>query len=232
MIIGGIQKFSLIDYPGKVCSVIFTAGCNLRCGYCHNPELVKCEKLSTRLNESEIISFLKKRKGKLDAVSISGGEAFLQKDIFEFIEQVKKIDYFVKIDTNGTEPQKIRQAIRMGYVDYIAMDIKAPLNKYEEIVNTKIDIEKIKESIDIILKSGIKHEFRTTVIKSQLSFEDIIGIAKSIRQAELYVLQQFKSSEKILDESLKYAPVYTTQELLYLKNKVLRFVKSCKIRNN
>ncbi len=134
MKIGALQKFSLIDYPGKVCAIIFTVGCNFRCGYCHNPELVDPKQFPKPMPEEKIISFLQKRKGKLEAITITGGEPTLQPDLLSFLEQVKRHGYLVKLDTNGTNPNMLQQTIKDKLVDYIAMDIKGPLDRYREIV--------------------------------------------------------------------------------------------------
>ncbi|OQX50761.1 MAG: anaerobic ribonucleoside-triphosphate reductase activating protein [Candidatus Cloacimonas sp. 4484_209] len=133
MKIGGFQKVSLIDYPGKICAIVFTRGCNFRCPYCHNPELVLPENYSPLIPEEEIFSFLEKRRGKLDAVEITGGEPTLQEDLTEFIRKIKEMGFLVKLDTNGSFPSVLEKVIYSGLVDYIAMDVKAPLEKYRQV---------------------------------------------------------------------------------------------------
>ncbi len=229
MRIGGFQKFSLIDYPGKICAIVFTQGCNFRCPYCHNPELVKPSLFGKTIIEEEIFSFLEKRKGKLDAVEITGGEPTLQKDLVDFIHRVKEMGYLVKLDTNGSNPEMLEIIINHGLVDYIAMDIKAPLEKYKEVTHSVISPDKIKRSIRIIMNSNIKYEFRTTVVKSQLSREDIISIGKLIEGAKLYVLQRFIPS-KTLDPNFLNEKTYSDGELESLKRKLEKFVCRCLVR--
>ena len=229
MRIGGFQKFSLIDYPGKICAIVFTQGCNFRCPYCHNPELVKPSLFGKTIPEEEIFSFLEKRKGKLDAVEITGGEPTLQKDLVDFIHRVKEMGYLVKLDTNGSNPEMLEIIINHGLVDYIAMDIKAPLEKYKEVTHSVISPDKIKRSIRIIMNSNIKYEFRTTVVKSQLSREDIISIGKLIEGAKLYVLQKFIPS-KTLDPNFLNEKTYSDGELESLKRKLEKFVCRCLVR--
>ena len=229
MSIGGFQKFSLIDYPGKICAIVFTQGCNFRCPYCHNPELVKPSLFGKTIPEEEIFSFLEKRKGKLDAVEITGGEPTLQKDLVDFIQRIKEIGYLVKLDTNGSNPEILEIIINHELVDYIAMDIKAPLEKYKEVTHSAISPEKIKRSIRVIMNSDIKYEFRTTVVKSQLSKEDIINIGKLIEGAELYILQKFIPS-KTLDPNFLNEKTYSDGELGSLKKKLEKFVCRCLVR--
>ena len=229
MRIGGFQKFSLIDYPGKICAIVFTQGCNFRCPYCHNPELVKPSLFGKTIPEEEIFSFLEKRKGKLDAVEITGGEPTLQKDLVDFIRRIKEIGYLVKLDTNGSNPEILLEIINHGLVDYIAMDIKAPLEKYKEVIHSVINPEKIKRSIRTIMSSNIRYEFRTTVVKSQLSKEDIINIGKLIEGAELYILQKFISS-KTLDPNFLNEKTYSDKEFKTLKKELERFVFKCLVR--
>lgn len=228
MIIGGFQKTSLIDYPSKIASVVFTQGCNFRCGYCHNPELIEL-KSNLQIDESFIFDYLKKRKGLLDAVVISGGEPCIQGDLAEFIRQVKNLDYLVKLDTNGSFPFMLERLFSDNLIDYIAMDIKAPLYKYREIANAGINLEYINKSIDLIKKYAPDYEFRTTVVKSQLSFEDINEIAKLLKGAKKYYLQSFVSS-KILDNSLKNEISYTQEEFLEIKKNIEQNIQSVFIR--
>lgn len=211
-IIGGIQKSTLIDYPQKIASVVFTQGCNFRCGYCHNPELLSASKTSGIITTDEYIEFLKTRLGKLDGVVITGGEPTQQSELYDFIYKIKNLGFCVKLDTNGTNPDILNKLIKNNLLDYIAMDIKAPLSKYTQITNVSVNTEDIKNSIKIIINSNIEHEFRTTVIKSQISPEDIIEIGKIINGARRYYLQKFIPS-KILDIILLNEKTYTDTEL-------------------
>lgn len=229
MNIGGFQKFSMIDYPGKLTAIIFTSACNFRCGYCHNPELVLPEKFNPSLDENEILKFLKTRIGKLDAVSITGGEPTLQKDLLEFIKKVKDLGFLVKLDTNGTNPDMLKKLLDKKLLDFIAMDIKAPLDKYSDIVKVSVDLDKIKESIKLIMNSDLEYEFRTTIVRSQLSRADILEMANTIKGAKSYVLQKFISS-KANDESFLQKSTYSDQEFLEIKKEIAPLFENCTLR--
>lgn len=214
MIIGGFQKVSLIDYPGKISSIIFTQGCNFSCVYCHNKELININNSTENTyKEKEIIEFLKQRTKKIDAVVITGGEPTLQKDLIPFMKQIKELDFLVKLDSNGTNPDVLKEAINSKLVDYIAMDIKAPLEKYSSITKTNVDIEKIKESINLIKNSGIQHEFRTTVLKSLLTEQDILSINSLTSGANLFTLQKYVPS-KDLEKELGVQVNYSDEDFL------------------
>jgi len=227
--IGGLQKVSFIDYPGKISAIIFTQGCNFRCPYCHNPELVDSSLFDEPLDIEEIFSFLKSRKGKIDGVVITGGEPTIQPDLKEFIKEIKQMGFFVKLDTNGTNPDVVRELLRDRMIDYIAMDIKAPLEKYKDVVRVNLNIDDIKESISLIMSSSIDYEFRTTICKKLLDKDDIIRIAKQIKGAKLYVLQKFVKS-KTLDPFFDDEIPYSDEELLELKKEIERYVNKCAIR--
>ena len=183
MKIGGLQKVSLIDYPGLICAIVFLQGCNFKCSYCHNPELVDPQLFQPCIKENEVLDFLNTRKGKLDAVTITGGEPTIQDDLAPFIKQIKKMGFAVKLDTNGSQPQVIKTLLDEKLLDFIAMDIKAPLEKYKSIVKVPVNADSIKESIRLILKAKIPYEFRTTIVESQLEEKDILQIAKLISGA-------------------------------------------------
>ncbi len=201
MKIGAIQKFSLIDYPGKVSAIVFTQGCNFRCPYCHNPELVLPEFYGACFPEEELFSFLEKRRGKLTAVSITGGEPTLQPDLIPFIVRVKEFGYSVKLDTNGSRPGVLRELLAERKLDFIAMDIKSPLARYSEVAGVNVNPDDIALSIKLVIESGIDHEFRTTFSKSLLNREDIQEILHALRGAKSYVLQRFVRT-KTLDPNL------------------------------
>lgn len=218
MIIGGLQKTSLLDFPEKIAAIVFTMGCNFRCGYCHNPELINGE-----AKIEEVFEFLKTRQGKLDGVVITGGEPCLQKDLPEFIKQVKELGFAVKLDTNGSFPEMLEKVL--PDLDYVAMDIKAPLEKYSQIVNVDVDTSKIMKSIEILKNGGVDYEFRTTVVKSQLSFEDFEKIGQLIQGAPRYYLQRFEAS-KILDKSLENEKTYSTEEFERIIDILKPYVKA------
>ena len=229
MVIGGFQRFSLIDYPGKICAIIFTQGCNFRCPYCHNPELVNARRPQHPIPEEDVFSFLKKRRNKLDAVVITGGEPILQVDLLEFLEKIKTMGYLIKLDTNGSDPRVIEKIIDRRLADYLAMDVKAPLEKYQEITNSNIDYDEIKQSIRLIMHSGIDYEFRTTIVKSQLSEENILEIGKLIRGAKLYVLQRFVPS-KVIDPKFLNELTFSDGKLKALQDTLKDLVVQCIVR--
>lgn len=229
MIIGGFQRFSLIEYPEKISAIVFTQGCNFRCPYCHNPELINTQASQNLISEENIFSFLEKRKNKLDAVVVTGGEPTLQPDLLEFLKKIKMMGYLIKLDTNGSHPDIIEKAIEQKLVDYLAMDVKAPLEKYREITNFDIEQNKIRHSIESIMNSRVDYEFRTTVIESQLSKEDILEIGKLINGAKLYVLQRFVSSN-ILDPKLLNETTYSNGNFEILQDALKNFVDQCKVR--
>ena len=212
MIVGGFQRFSLIDYPGKISASIFTRGCNFRCGYCHNPELVLPERYSEAISLTEIYDFLDRRKGKLDAVVISGGEPTDQPDLVPVIKKIKSMGFLVKIDTNGTRPDVLQELIKSELINYISMDVKAPIGSYKKVVGYEPDSKLIKESIDLTIRSGLDHEFRTTLVKGLIDEKEIIKIAEVIKGAQKYYLQIF-SPTKCIDSNFLEREVYSEKEL-------------------
>jgi len=226
MIFGGLIKNSFVDYPQNISAVIFTAGCNMDCWYCHNKNLItvtqntmdRQEKLKT-----EIFDFLNERKNFLDGVVISGGEPTIYEDLQIFITQIKALGYKVKLDTNGTNPACIKKLLDSNLVDYIAMDIKAPFNKYATIIKTKFNISDIKKSINLIMSSKIDYEFRTT-FALPLEKNDLVQIAQSIIGAKHYYIQKYKSYN--LDDLSVSLP----SELLQAQVECSKFVKNCVTR--
>ncbi|MDD2388598.1 MAG: anaerobic ribonucleoside-triphosphate reductase activating protein [Desulfobacterales bacterium] len=192
MRLGGLQKTSLIDYPGKISCVIFLSGCNFDCPFCHNPELANGVTASPdELDKNQLYAFLEKRRGLLDGVVISGGEPTLQEDLFLLCEDIKQMGYPVKLDTNGSRPLVIRELIDKRLIDYIAMDVKTDPLKYCRLIQKNCNFEKILSSIQIILASGLPHEFRTTCAPALIDEEDIRTICRLIQGARLYALQKF-----------------------------------------
>lgn len=195
MEIVGIQKLTLLDYPGKIACTIFTNGCNFRCPFCHNGELVVNPSLNNILDIEEVFKFLKERFGRLDAVCITGGEPTLQKDLIEFIKRVKEIGYKVKLDTNGYFPSKLKELLDLKLIDCVAMDIKNSLEKYPITCGLeKMLLKNIVKSIDLIINSEIDYEFRTTVVKELHNKEDFVKIASLIKGAKKYFLQRFEDT--------------------------------------
>jgi pyruvate formate lyase activating enzyme len=228
MLIGGLQKTSLLDYPGQVSAIIWTSGCNFSCPFCYNKDLISSKK--TKHSEKEILDFLEKRKGLLDALAITGGEPFMQKDIEEFLTKVKKLGYLIKVDTNGMFPSELEDALDAKLIDYVAMDVKAPKKKYNMLAGKKVDIKKIQKSIDILRQKAPDYEFRTTVIPGLLEKKDIIEIAKWLDGSKNYFLQQFKHNVAIVDEALKQEKSYSKEDLIEILENIKPYFVNCDIR--
>ncbi len=206
MKINGFQKLTLLDYPEKMACIIFTTGCNFRCPFCHNASLVTHIDDSLTYTEEEIFSYLEKRRGLLEGVCISGGEPLLQPDIEEFIVKVKELGYLVKLDTNGSFPDKLIALVNKGLVDYVAMDIKNCKEKYSQTAGvSNFKIEDIEKSVGFLLKGTVGYEFRTTVAEGLHTVEDIEKIADWLSGAKKYFLQNFTDSGDIIGE--KMAPL-------------------------
>lgn len=226
MLIGGVQKFSTVDYPGHPCAAIFTIGCNMRCGYCHNPELVLAEQYTQGIPEEDTLAFLEKRIGLLEAVTISGGEPTEQPDLVDFIRRVKAMGYLVKLDSNGTRPLVLRQLVEQQLVDFIAMDIKGPLDKYVEIAARPVDLAAIQESIRII-KGLPRHEFRTTIVRSQLVPDDFERIGKLVKGANRYALQHFRASGALVSARFADEQSFNDEEMNLAQIIMQKYVKEC-----
>jgi len=227
MIIGGLQKVTLIDYPGKIAAIVFTSGCNFNCHYCHNPEL---RIISPRLTEDNFFVFLDKRKGKLDAVTVTGGEPTVQSDLFEFINKIKKRGFLVKLDTQGTNPLAVRRLIKAHLVDYVAMDIKAPLDRYCEVANCFVKEAAIRESIALIMGQAPDYEFRTTVVHGQLNIDDIEKIGKLLRGAKRHYLQEFVPAENLNDPAFCFRQGPSAAEMGEMQSIMSKYVKEVLIR--
>jgi pyruvate formate lyase activating enzyme len=229
MKISGFQKTTLIDYPGKIAAIIFTQGCNFRCGYCHNPELIPINNKQESISETEVFLYLQKRKSILDGVVITGGEPTVQSDLMELIKGVKKVGLLVKLDTNGSNPKLLKELINKKLVDFVAMDIKGKLQDYEQICgfkNTKL----IQESIKIILESDVEYEFRTTILPKHHSKNDFDNIGNLLKGAQNYAIQGFRSKTTYLKEFMneskfKHTEIDEFAIVLrkYIKNVVIRY---------
>ena len=229
MLFGGLQKYSLIDFPGIVSCVLFVSGCNFDCPYCHNPELVRGEQsCSSPLDASEVYQFLEGRKRLLDGVVISGGEPTLAGDLAPLCEKIKGMDYTVKLDTNGSRPQAIKHLINKGLVDYIAMDIKTAPSQYATFVRKDYNSNNIHASIQIIMESSLPHEFRTTCVKPIVDGQIIEDVAKTISGANRYVLQRYNNTRILHPEFFKEVePGYGMDELMLFKSIAEPWVKEC-----
>lgn len=218
MRIAGLQKLTLLDYPGNIAALIFTKGCNFNCGYCQNSSLILNDG-EELIDEKEVFTYLEKRKKILDAVVISGGEPTIQKDLKEFIIKIKNMGFKVKLDTNGYNPNLLGELIEDNLLDYVAMDIKADLNNYEKIACKKINTNNILRSINILKESNISYEFRTTVIKGIHDTKMILNILDIIGTESKYYIQNFEESENVLDKSLSG---FSKEELQELKERIKR----------
>jgi pyruvate formate lyase activating enzyme len=232
MQIAGLEKNSVVDFPGKIAAVVFTPGCNLDCFYCHNRFLLAKETCPELLSEEDVLRFLEKRKNLLDGVVISGGEPTLQQDLQKFIVMVKSLGYSVKLDTNGTNPDVLKELFAKRLVDYVAMDFKAPLAKYKQICGDDSFLVRIKESIKLLLLGQVPYEFRTTFVP-ELAEEDILEMAKVIQGARLYVLQQYRIPELPSDEKkalrLQQQP-HSPDYIRQTAQKIIELVEVCETR--
>lgn len=232
LLIGGLQKSSLIDYPEKIASIIFTQGCNFKCPYCHNPELISGSMTlhKEKINHADaILKFLNSRKGKLDGVVITGGEPTLHKNLPAFIKEIKTLGFLVKLDTNGTNPKMLKDLIDKKLIDYVAMDIKAPIERYSEVVCAKVNTENILKSIEMLKNSSIKYEFRTTVVKSQLLRADFEKIGALIQGTDKYYLQRFLPT-KTLNEGFLSETTYSDEEFSQIIKNLKNHIKVVKLR--
>ncbi|MFA4999935.1 MAG: anaerobic ribonucleoside-triphosphate reductase activating protein [Patescibacteria group bacterium] len=241
MIIGGFEKLTLLDYPDHLAAIIFTAGCNFRCHYCYNPLLVlpgegkdekniKKEKGFPSVSIENLFLFLKERFGRLDGVVISGGEPTLYPDLPFFIKKIKEIGYLVKLDTNGTNPKMLKELIKKGLIDYIAMDLKAPLEKYESVVGVKINCDNLQKSVKIIMESGLPYEFRTTVVPGLLGAADFALMGQAIKGAAKWYLQSFKSDTGLVNSAYQTKKSYTRKEMAEFAAIGRKYVDLCAVR--
>lgn len=187
------QPSSMLDWPGKICSVLFLAGCNFRCPYCHNPELIAAEEAADNIAWDDFARYLGDRSGWIDGVSITGGEPTIHSDLPLLCERLRGLGLSVKLDTNGSRPRLLAELLSRGLVDHVAMDLKTSLARYAEVVRRPVDPSCIGESIDAIIGSGVEHEFRCTVVPGLVGLEDLASLAERIDGAKAFVLQQFRS---------------------------------------
>lgn len=226
--IGGVQKLSLVDYPGHVAAALFLAGCNMRCGYCHNPELVLPERLAPSIPVEEVMTFLKSRVGRLDGVVISGGEPTIHDELPELCRMIKQLGFDVKLDTNGTRPEMVRAMIDEGLIDFVAMDVKGPLEKYVEIAARPIDLEAIVDNVRLMIDSGIGHEFRTTIVREQLEVSDFEKIGELVKGAKRFALQHFRTGTTISPQFAGFH-TFSDEEFAAAKKIMERYVDECVI---
>lgn len=225
MQIHGFNKTTLLDYPGLVAATIFTGACNFRCPYCHNAELVLNPSSQPIISEEEILAHLKKRRGITKGVCITGGEPTLQKDLKDFIKKLKELELKVKLDSNGYKPEVLKDLVKEGLLDYVAMDVKAPLDEYDIIAGVKLDSSKLKESIDFLIEGHVPYEFRTTVVKDFHTCESFGKMAELIKGADKYFLQGYVDSDKVIAPGLSAYTYEEMQEFLPIFEGKVRLVE-------
>jgi pyruvate formate lyase activating enzyme len=231
MKIGGLQKLTLIDYPGRLAATVFLTGCSFYCPWCYSSEIVVPEKIKKhpQLSLKYFFNFLKERKKFLEGVVVCGGEPTIHKDLPDFIKKIKKMGYLVKLDTNGSNPKMLEKLIKEKLLDYVAMDVKAPKEKYSQVVGKKVNIKDIEKSIDILKTGKVDYEFRSTIIPGLLEKEDVINMAKWIQGAKSYYLQQFRP-EKTIDPSFENVKPYPDEYLLEIQKHISPFFEVCQVR--
>lgn len=230
VILKGIQKTSMIDYPGKISTILFVGNCNMRCPFCQNPDLIlNFESLPT-LDENEILNFLKKRKKWIDGVCITGGEPLIYSDIPELLKKIKNLGFLIKLDTNGLNPNLLKKIIDEKLVDYIAMDIKSDKEHYFKAAGVKVDMEKINKSIGLIKNSGVDYEFRSTIVPDFFNEEIIENIGEWLKQIRKFVLQQFRSTLPLLDKSFEEKKPYKKDVFEKFKRILEKYAKEVEIR--
>ena len=225
----GMQKLTLLDYPGKVACTIFTGGCNFRCPFCQNSELLPCHK-EGGMNPDEVLAFLEQRRKKhlLDGVCITGGEPLLQDNLADFLRAIKQMGYAVKLDTNGSFPEKLRELVEEGLVDYVAMDIKNSPARYAETTGTTgLYSQAVEQSVKYLLQGHVPYEFRTTVVKEFHTADDFQQMAEWIQGTDAWYLQSFVDSEQVLAEGLH---AYEPEEMEAFRQQILPLVPSAKLR--
>ena len=236
MLIYGLQKLSLLDYPGKLAATIFTGGCNLRCPFCHNATLVTSFTEYERIPEEEVLAFLEKRKGLLDGVCITGGEPLLQDDLADFIIKIREMGCLVKLDTNGCFPEKLDSLIRRSLVDYVAIDIKNSFDKYPYTVGIpNFDPSPVFKSAELLLHGTVPYEFRTTLVRAFHSIEDIEKMGKAVNGAKSYFLQNFEDSGNLVgfggSNNSTQLSGFSAQEMESFRDILAQFAENVSIRN-
>lgn len=230
MLLGGLQKLTLIDYPGRIAATVFTTGCNFFCPFCHNPELVDPVLIKKQpiISENVFFDFLAKRRGLLEGVCITGGEPTLHADLPEFVKKIKGLGFLVKLDTNGANPAMIKRLLDEKLIDFVAMDIKGPLEKYKQIVGEGVSLENIQRSVELA-KSAPDYEFRTTVLPKLHSKKDIQSIGRWLQGAKRYFLQPFRPG-KTLDAAFADAKTFSDEQLAEFCRILRIFIDDCGIR--
>lgn len=227
MKICGLNKTTLLDYPGCVAATVFFGGCNFRCPFCHNGDLVLQSAQMSGYSEEEVLTFLKKRRNVLEGVCVTGGEPTLYWELPGFIKKIKALGYKVKLDTNGSNPEMLSELVESGLIDYVAMDIKAPVETYQKVCGAFVDMDKINKSVEFLKEGKVLYEFRTTVVKELHTEEDILKIGEWICGADRYYLQSYQESEKNICTGFSEME---KEKLFDLEKKLTGYVKYVKVR--
>jgi pyruvate formate lyase activating enzyme len=231
MIIKGFIENSLIDWEGRISSMVFISGCNFSCPFCHNRALIREDVQTVEIPQEKIIAILREKRNWLDGVVITGGEPCMSSGLVDFIKELKKLGYPVKLDTNGSYPHILEQLLKTKLVDYVAMDVKAPLNdNYQKVTGSKIDIDKISQSINIIRSSAVDYEFRTTFVPAFLKKDDIVEIAALLQGSKKYYIQQFNPKET-LDPALREIEPYSSKYLLETLHDCRKLIQNTSLRD-
>jgi pyruvate formate lyase activating enzyme len=231
MKIGGLEKISLIDFPGKITATVFFCGCNFKCPFCQNPELVEPEEITKqpKITEKDFFSFLDARQGLLEGICLTGGEPTINLKLPDFIKKIKQKGFLVKLDTNGSNPEMLKTLFRENLLDFVAMDIKSSLEKYPEAVGIKVNLENIQKSIELIQQSGIEYEFRATVVPGIIDEGEIKKIGQWLKGAKSFALQQFRP-EKTLDKAWQKIQPYSEERLKKLIKIIEPYVEKAVLR--
>lgn len=223
----GLQKLTLLDYPGRVACTVFTGGCNFRCPFCQNGDLLPCGQPS-QYTEADLLAFLQSRRGLLDGVCISGGEPLLQAELPQLLEQIKAMGYLVKLDTNGSFPERLQRLAEQGLVDYVAMDIKSSPSNYGAACGVgALYWPQVQRSAEFLLQGGLPYEFRTTVVRELHGPEELQAIGRWLQGAQRYFLQSFENSERVLQPGLHS---YSAAQLEALRQAVLPWIPQAELR--
>ena len=227
---GGLQRLTLSDFPGRVAAVAFAAGCNFRCAYCHNPALVNGAGIPSNSTARDVLDLLDRRRGMLDGLVISGGEPTLQRALIPFSRQVKQRGVAIKLDTNGSRPELLRQLLDEELVDYVAMDIKAPLERYDHVAGARKVARAVGQSIELLMCSAVDHEFRTTVVKPLLDGDDVVAIGCLLYGSARYVLQPYRSECTLDPELPGQATAFSQREMGDLRDRLRGMGIACSVR--
>ena len=226
--IKGLQTLTLLDYPGKVACTVFTGGCNFRCPFCHNGGIVLNPGAEPSIPVEKVFDLLKKRRGVLEGVCITGGEPTLWKGLWDFAREIKAMGYSVKLDTNGTNPELMHKLILAGVVDYVAMDVKNCPDKYAETIGVKgFNLQPVKDSVRLLMQGTVGYEFRTTVVKGMHTPQDIVEIGKWIQGADKYFIQPYRDSDLVIDRSCER---HSDEELQAILAAAREYVPAAELR--